>query len=53
MIDLNDRLVEFDSRYSEITLLETAVVTNEGIITGRALVDGKIKGYKLTPIEDL
>ena len=50
LINLNSRVIEQEDLNADITLLEAAVITDDYHITGRALVNGNIRGYLLSPV---
>lgn len=51
MLDLNALVDPNDPLKSSVTLIESAIITNDGTITGRALVGGKVTGYVLRPLK--
>jgi len=50
MVDLNTRIAPDDPLRGKVELLESAVITDDGKITGRALVDGVVRAYVLIPL---
>jgi probable HAF family extracellular repeat protein len=52
MVDLNSLIAPDDPLKDKVELLECAVITDDGKITGRAMVDGVIRAYVLIPLKD-